>query len=102
MQDRNSEDAAQEVPPAPLADDVIVTVGDYPAGAQICVRHRSWGVEVDYRDRRTTAWSPVQFWGGTVEIRPQTVELLPCQEDVGTTDEVRTGATVTVLHGGAA
>lgn len=102
MQDRNSEGAQVEGPPAPLPDDVVVTVGDYPAGAQICVRHRSWGVEVDYRDHGMTAWSPVQFWGGSVELRPQTVQLLPCQEDVGRTDEVRTGATVTVIHGGAA
>lgn len=85
-------------PPA----DVIVTLGAYPAGAQICVRHRPYGVDVDYREQPDHAWSPVQFWGGSVEIRPQSVELLPCQEDVGRTDEIRTGATVTVIHGGAA
>lgn len=77
---------------------VVVTLAD---GSQVCVRHMSYGVDVDYRERPSHAWSPIQFWGGTVAIQPTGLALLPCERDVGRTDEVRNGSPLAIVRGTA-
>lgn len=50
---------------------VIVTLpADVPEGAQVCVRHEEWGVEVDVRKAPQHSWVPVGLVGGSYEVRP--------------------------------
>lgn len=59
-------------PATTSAPPVIATVpADIAAqGVDVCVRHESWGVEVDVRPAGSRGtWTPLSMMGGSVEVR---------------------------------